>query len=229
MVLNYFVSYLDADDFFVRKFCASQDALNALAQDPTLHILIDHVGMCEWRCHSLFFTAVRAVVGQSISSKAATTVFKRILEATRLEPTTILALEEPKMRALGLSQQKVTAITGLAQLEVDGQLTTSDLATLTERITAIRGIGVWTAEMIAIFSLGAPDVWPIADLALIFAGRDLYDVTGKPALRNLGEQFRPYRSIAMWYFWRWVELGQPELKTLSAKAPAPAETSVTLE
>ncbi|MEM7736705.1 MAG: DNA-3-methyladenine glycosylase 2 family protein [Deinococcota bacterium] len=222
------MSRLDTDDFFTQTFQAPSDAYPTLGQDATLNILINHIGSCEWRCHSLFFTAVRAVVGQSISTKAAQTVFNRILEATRLEPTTILALDEPDLLALGLSKQKVTAITGLAQLEVNGQLTTSDLAVLTERITAIRGIGVWTAEMIAIFSLGADDIWPISDLALIFAGRDLYDVTGKPALRNLGEQFRPYRSIAMWYFWRWVELGQPELKTL-LKASAPANPSTAIE
>lgn len=209
------MSRVDTEAFLTQTFQAPADAYKTLQQDATLDILITHIGVCEWHCHKLFFTAVRAVVGQSISTKAATTVFNRILKATQLEPITILALDEADLRTLGLSKQKVTAITGLAQLEVDGLLVPTDIATLTKRITAIRGIGVWTAEMIAIFSLGAPDVWPISDLALIFAGRDLYNVTGKPALRKLGEQFRPYRSIAMWYFWRWVELGQPELQTLS--------------
>lgn len=209
---------IDTTPFFTREVTCDAGVLKHLTSDPIMARLIDHFGDYQWRCHTVFFTVVRAVVGQSISTKAATTIFTRLAKATSLDAEHLATMPEADLRALGLSQQKARAIQALAELERAGQLNGIDAETLVERITPIRGIGVWTAEMVAIFSLGALDVWALADLAVVVAGRDLYGVAGKKALRRLGDRFSPYRSVALWYFWRWMEAGQPNIADVSARA-----------
>jgi DNA-3-methyladenine glycosylase II len=209
---------IDTTPFFVTEVTCDAAVLEHLTTDPIMANLIDRFGDYQWRCHTVFFTVVRAVVGQSISTKAATTIFTRLVTATSLDAKVIATMPEADLRALGLSQQKARAIQALAQLELEGQFDDIDAQTLVERIIPIRGIGIWTAEMVAIFSLGALDVWALADLATVVAGRDLYGVTGKKALRELGDRFSPYRSVALWYFWRWMEAGQPTVNIGDARA-----------
>jgi DNA-3-methyladenine glycosylase II len=207
------VDSLNTDPFLIAEVSCEPRVLAQLKVDPTMASLVDRFGDYSWRCHTVFFTVVRAVIGQSISTKAATTIFTRLAGATSLEAEHIATMPEDALRALGLSQQKARALQALAQLELTGQFDAINAATLIARITPIRGIGVWTAEMVAIFSLAALDVWALADLAIVVAGRELYGVTGKKALRELGNRFSPYRSVALWYFWRWMEAGQPDVNT----------------
>lgn len=202
---------LDTEPFVVAEVTCEPRVLEHLTHDPIMTALINRFGDYQWRCHSVFFTVIRAVVGQSISTKAATTIFTRLVGATSLDAKVIATMPEDDLRALGLSQQKTRAIQALAQLELNGQFEHIDATTLMTRITPIRGIGVWTAEMVAIFSLGALDVWALADLAVVVAGRELYGLTGKKKLRELGRRFQPYRSVALWYLWRWMEAGQPDV------------------
>ena len=208
---------MDVDTAFVAEVTCDASVLEHLTAEPIMARLVACFGDYSWRCRTVFFTVVRAVVGQSISTKAATTIFTRLVGATSLDAQYIAQMPEDELRRLGLSQQKTRAIQALAQLELEAKFADITADTLVERITPIRGIGVWTAEMVAIFSLGALDVWAIADLAVVVAGRDLYGLTGKKALRELGEQFRPYRSVALWYFWRWMEAGQPDIDALVIK------------
>ncbi len=209
---------VDTTPFFVAEVTCDAEVLEHLTTEPVMAQLIDRFGEYQWRCHTVFFTVVRAVVGQSISTKAATTIFTRLVRATSLEAPYIATMPEADLRTLGLSQQKTRAIQALAQLELEGKFADVNAETLVERITPIRGIGVWTAEMVAIFSLGALDVWALADLAIVVAGRELYGLNGKKALRELGDSFSPYRSVALWYFWRWMEAGQPTGKVTDVNA-----------
>jgi DNA-3-methyladenine glycosylase II len=109
------------------------------------------------------------------------------------------------LRRLGLSQTKAGTLREVARLADVGAF--DDLDSLSDddvsgRLTAIKGIGPWTAHMVLMFALGRPDVWPVGDVGIQRAARELYDADGRDALENLGERFRPYRSHAAWYLWR---------------------------
>jgi 3-methyladenine DNA glycosylase/8-oxoguanine DNA glycosylase len=123
----------------------------------------------------------------------------------------VLATPDEKFRAAGLSRSKVAAIKDLAAKTMDGTVPTVGALVkmsdedIIERLITVRGIGRWTVEMLLIFDLGRPDVWPVDDygvrkgFAKTFGRRKL----PKPkVLMKLGEKFRPHRSAAAWYFWR---------------------------
>jgi DNA-3-methyladenine glycosylase II len=125
-------------------------------------------------------------------------------------PESVLAANPEAMRAAGLSANKLAAIIDLAAKFVDGTVPTHDLDDLSDdeivaRLVTVRGVGRWTAEMFLLFQLRRPDVWPVDDygvrkgFAKTFGRRKL--PTPKQ-LRKLGEKWRPYRSVAAWYFWR---------------------------
>jgi DNA-3-methyladenine glycosylase II len=127
-----------------------------------------------------------------------------------LAPAPVLALGEEKVRAAGLSGAKARTILDLAGRASDGRLPLEQLGQMADddifaRLTEVRGIGVWTAEMFLIFGLGRPDVLPVADLGLRAGVQERYGLEGLPrpaALRAIAEPWRPYRSIATWYVWR---------------------------
>jgi DNA-3-methyladenine glycosylase II len=168
-----------------------------------------------------FDALAESIAYQQLSGKAAATIWGRVrsIYAKRkyLDPKAVLATADEKLRAAGLSRSKVAALKDLAAKTLDGTVPTARaLAKMTdeeivERLTAVRGIGRWTVEMLLLFDLGRPDVWPVNDygvqkgLAKIFGKRKL--PTAKQMLK-LGEKWRPYRSVAAWYFWR--ALDKPE-------------------
>lgn len=161
---------------------------------------------------------LEAIVYQSISGKAAATIFARIaaLGANGRCPTPqeILKLRKSALRKAGLSFAKIAAAKDLAQKTIEGIVPTledaekmSD-AELVARLDSVRGIGAWTVEMFLIFRLGRPDVLPIHDygvqkgFALTYGKRKI----PKPReLAKFGERWRPYRTVASWYMWRAVE------------------------
>jgi DNA-3-methyladenine glycosylase II len=147
-----------------------------------------------------------------ISTKAAAAVFAR-LEALMgkggLSPHTVLALGE-QMRGAGLSGAKVRALTDLAQRTVSGKLPLATFSALSdeqviEHLVAVKGIGVWTAQMFLIFCLGRLDVLPVGDFGFRAGVKDHYGLEEMPKashLRDRAEAWRPYCSVATWYFWR---------------------------
>jgi DNA-3-methyladenine glycosylase II len=158
-----------------------------------------------------FVVLVRSVVSQCISTAAARTISARIDQATGgIAPDSILSLGEQRLRELGLSGAKARTILDLATRTEDGSLPLGALSELTDEeiiasLSAIRGIGTWTAEMFLIFCLGRPDVLPVGDLGLRAAVQVCYELTEMPRpaeLRRLAEPWGPYRSIATWYLWR---------------------------
>src|SRR5947199_7588773 len=162
-----------------------------------------------------FDALAESIAYQQLSGKAAATIFGRVraLYPKRkwLDPEQLLATPDEILRAAGLSRAKTAALKDLAAKTIDGTVPAgralirmSDDEIVT-RLTAVRGIGRWTVEMLLLFDLGRPDVWPVDDygvrkgFAKTFGRRKL--PTPKQ-LMKFGEKWRPYRSVAAWYFWR---------------------------
>jgi DNA-3-methyladenine glycosylase II len=158
-----------------------------------------------------FLTLARAICGQQISVKAAQSVWDRVvLCCAEITPERVLAVERKKLRACGLSDRKTEYIADLAQHFADGSIhvhrwpAMSDEEIIAE-LVQVRGIGRWTAEMLLIFNLMRPDVFPLDDLGLQKGIRVSYFKGRKVSLarmRKLGESWRPWRSVATWYLWR---------------------------
>ncbi len=168
-----------------------------------------------------FDALAESIAYQQLSGKAAATIFGRVraLYPKRkwLDPEQLLATPDETLRAAGLSRAKTAALKDLAAKTIDGTVPTgralfrmSDDEIIT-RLTAVRGIGRWTVEMLLLFDLGRPDVWPVDDygvrkgFAKTFGRRKL--PTPKQ-LMKFGEKWRPYRSVAAWYFWRALDTAE---------------------
>jgi DNA-3-methyladenine glycosylase II len=165
-----------------------------------------------------FQTLARAIVGQQISVKAAQSIWNKVLDATKkksrkFNPQAILKLELMELRDAGLSLRKVEYIRDLANHFDNGGLHCAqwdklDDQTVIAELTAIRGIGRWTAEMFLIFYLMRPNVLPLDDVGLIKAISEAY-FSGEPVSRNEAKEvaanWEPYRTIATWYMWRSVD------------------------
>ena len=158
-----------------------------------------------------FATLARSIVGQQISVKAAQTVWDRFSSLPpAMTPAAVLKLKIDDMRAAGLSARKVEYLVDLAlhfdagKLHVDGWHGMEDEAIITE-LVAIRGIGRWTAEMFLIFHLMRPNVLPLDDLGLL-KGISVNYFSGEPVsraeVREVGDAWAPFRSVAVWYIWR---------------------------
>jgi DNA-3-methyladenine glycosylase II len=172
-----------------------------------------------------------AITYQSISGKAAETIFGRIkaLGSNGRAPTPeeMLRLRKSTLRKAGLSGAKVIAMKDLARKTLTGVVPSHDEAVkisdeeLVERLTAVRGIGVWTVEMFLIFRLGRPDVLPIHDLAVKKGWSVTYGKKHMPKPKELlafGERWRPYRTVASWYMWRAFErAGHSVTRAIRAK------------
>ncbi|MGC2802133.1 MAG: hypothetical protein WCA41_09875 [Candidatus Acidiferrum sp.] len=158
---------------------------------------------------------LEAVTHQSISGKAAATIFARIValgsNGRPPAPEQMLKIRKPALRKAGLSGAKVLAMKDLAKKTIEGIVPTLENAQmlsdeeLVERLTSVRGIGAWTVEMFLIFRLGRPDVLPIHDLGVQKGWSITYGKKHKPKPKELlafGERWRPYRTVASWYMWR---------------------------
>ncbi len=168
-----------------------------------------------------FDALAESIAYQQLSGKAAATIWGRVraLYPRRkyLDPRLVIQTKDESLRAAGLSRNKIAALKDLAAKTLDGTVPPArDLACMTDeeiiaRLVTVRGIGRWTIEMLLLFDLGRPDIWPVHDygvrkgFAKTFGRRKL--PTPKQLLK-FGEKWRPYRSIAAWYFWR--ALDKPE-------------------
>ena len=191
-----------------------QRASSELARaDPVLARLVERfAGMALVSRGDAFATLLRSIVGQQISVKAADSVWARLLDALSsvVTPRAVLASERETLRACGLSQRKVEYVFDLAQHFASGQIhvdrwTAMSDAEIIAELTAVRGIGVWTAEMFLIFHQLRPDVFPLDDIGLQKAVALHYCQGERPGRRLLaehGERWRPWRSVATWFLWR---------------------------
>jgi 3-methyladenine DNA glycosylase/8-oxoguanine DNA glycosylase len=161
---------------------------------------------------------LESIAYQSISGKAAATIFGRVkalgTNGRAPSPEQMLKLRTPTLRKAGLSGAKVLAMKDLARKTIEGIVPTREQAEkmsdqeLVERLDSVRGIGAWTVEMFLIFNLGRPDVLPIHDLGVKKGWSVTYGKKHMPKPKELlafGERWRPYRTVASWYMWRAFE------------------------
>jgi DNA-3-methyladenine glycosylase II len=225
----------------IRKlpFDAAEAVEHLKAADAKLGVLIERVGPLMLRLDaspSPFESLLESILYQQLHGKAAATIHRRVREYFGGDPTPQLLIDTPDdpLRAAGVSGNKIKAFRDLAVKTLDGTVPShaaikklSD-AEIIERLTAVRGIGAWTVEMLLIFRLGRPDVLPVSDygvrkgFALTFQkipktrALAAADLPKADVLLRRGKKWTPFRSVASWYLWRACDL---------AKGTAPAGRS----
>jgi DNA-3-methyladenine glycosylase II len=163
-----------------------------------------------------FSALVRTITSQQLSTKAAATIHRRIVDLMPAGVATPEALErisDEQLRAAGLSRQKIAYVRDLARHAVSGDLPLHTLNALSDddviaAITRVKGLGQWSAEMFLMFRLHRADVLPVDDLGIVTAVLRLYGLRKRPKpdrLRKIAEPWRPYRTVACWYLWRSLE------------------------
>jgi len=190
------------------------------AADPALGRVIDEIGpfcMQIRPAPSVFAVLLRAIVNQQLNGKAAAVILARVSALfPRGVPTAarLLRIPDEKLRGAGLSGSKVLSLRDLAQKAEDGVIPTLGEIknmpdeTIIERLSEVRGIGRWSAEMLLMFRLGRPDVLPVDDFGVRKGFAIAFNKGELPSRKELaayGARWQPYRTVASWYLWRVVE------------------------
>src|SRR5262245_43169777 len=211
------------------RYLGARDAVLArvIAEIPGLQLELREA-------RSPYEALLEAIAYQSISGKAAATIFSRVKalgdDGRPPSPQRMLALRTPALRAAGLSGAKIRAMKDLARKTVAGIVPTLAEARrmsdeeLVSRLVSVRGVGVWSVEMFLIFRLGRPDVLPIHDLGVRKGWSLAYGKPHLPTPKDLlafGERWRPYRTVASWYLWRACERAE---QTTTIKIGSPQKT-----
>lgn len=183
--------------------------------DPVMAALVARHGpmrVPRTRAPDYFGQLARSIAFQQLAGRAAEAIFGRFRAAIDgpLSPEAVLALPRRRMRACGFSEAKTESIRDLARKVADGAVVLDGIGrasdeSVVERLTQVRGIGRWTAEMFLIFQLQRPDVWPVGDYGVRKGFGLAYRLPAMPTPRELeerGEGFRPVRTAAAWYCWR---------------------------
>jgi len=190
-------------------------------KDARLGRLIESIGPMQLRVAHLqspFQALAESIVYQQLSGYAAGAILARVVALFKPRkfprPGDLLAMPDERLRAAGLSRGKIAALRDLATKTIDGtvpqmrELRKLSDEEIVERLSAVRGIGRWTAEMLLIFRLGRPDVLPATDYGVRKGFAKVYRRKELPTPKELlaaGEKWRPYRTVASWYFWRALE------------------------
>lgn len=195
------------------------DAQALAKSDPVMRHLVDRIGQMDMERRrrgrprgDAYATLVRAIVGQQLSAKAAFTIHGRVLELFGGEnpsPQALLEVPEADLRAAGLSGRKVEYLRDLARHVLDGSLEVDRLDELSDdeviaEITAVRGLGEWSAQMFLMFHLERPDILPTGDLGIRRAAQVEYGLEEMPKpdeLTAIAEPWRPRRTLACLYLW----------------------------
>ena len=188
-------------------------------RDPVLRRLVAEAGPARVRppTETHFATLVRAVVYQQLAGAAAAAIHGRLITALggEVTPERLLSLPSATLRSVGLSGAKTASLQDLATKVLDGTvvldpkgLRAQSDAEVVARLSAVRGIGKWTAEMFLMFQLRRLDVWPTGDLGVRRGFGLAWGIPTPTAkeLEPLGDPYRPYRSVVAWYCWRAAEL-----------------------
>ena len=203
---------------------AASSAVRHLRQvDGVMARLIDEFGPYTPRAPGDPFEAiVRSIMFQQLAGAAASAILGRLLALYGTDgrfptPAELLATTDEQFRAAGVSRQKAGYLRDLAEHLDGGRLVLTDLAArddaeVIERLTAVRGVGVWTAQMFLMFQLGRLDVLPVGDLGVRRGMQVAYDLEDEPSPAEataIGEPWTPYRSVGAWYMWRAVDTQTP--------------------
>ncbi|PIQ96398.1 MAG: DNA-3-methyladenine glycosylase [Nitrospinae bacterium CG11_big_fil_rev_8_21_14_0_20_56_8] len=185
--------------------------------DPVIAAVIRKLGPFQLkRNRNYFIVLCKAIIAQQISNRAAATISSRffaLFDGSLPTPDHVLAVPQDRLRAVGLSRQKASYLQDLSLHFRDKSINPHrlpylDNETVIGQLTAVRGIGRWTAEMFLIFSLNRLDVFPVADAGLQSAIRNLYGLRKPPTLKKLrfiGKKWHPFETVATWYAWRTLD------------------------
>ena len=190
--------------------------------DPVMRRVIHRAGPFRLKpLRDRFYSLVSSILSQQISGKAAASIRARLEEYVtpgKISSETVGRLTPQELRSIGISAQKATYLLDLADHVSSGRLKLDRMARMTDdkvidALVHVKGIGVWTAQMFLIFSLGRPDVFPHDDLGVRAAIRNLYgldDLPTKEVSHQIAAPWRPYASVASWYCWRSLEFKKPD-------------------
>lgn len=196
-----------------------QEILNHLANDARLATILPLISLPEIETHNdIYADLLGSIISQQLSVKAAATIESRFLNLFPNQkplPDLVLATEHDVLRGVGLSNQKASYMKNIAAYWIDNQLNTKDWLSMSDddiiaTLTPIKGVGKWTVQMILMFRLNRLDVFPIDDLGIRQGMVKIYGIeeTSKDLLKRLHEisdQWRPYRSVACRYVWKWKD------------------------
>jgi DNA-3-methyladenine glycosylase II len=197
------------DEVAVEHLRAADDTLRRLIDERGP---LDHEARQRGRPTDAYGALLRSIVGQQLSTKAARSIYTRLTEqfgGRAPTPGELLEADPEVVRSAGLSRAKVKYLRSLAEHVLSGELELDRLHELGDEavereVTAVKGLGQWTAHMFLIFHLGRPDVLPVGDLGVRRAVERAYGLEGLPSaeeLERLGERWAPYRSLASLYLW----------------------------
>ena len=183
------------------------------ARDPAMARIVDEYGIpTPWTRPPGLATLIQIVLEQQVSLASARATYRRLqLLASPLSAESLLALAPEQLRSAGMSQQKARYCHNIAQAIASGELDLDELdsqpdARVREDLTRIKGIGRWTADVYLMMALQRADVWPCADIGLAAAIQVLQTLPKRPIAAEvdlIGEQWRPWRSVAAWLLWHY--------------------------
>jgi DNA-3-methyladenine glycosylase II len=187
--------------------------------DPALAVLIMKYGDASIKPHRDYYSElVTSIVGQQLSIHAAAAIWQRLLVIAGGKPPTpqqLLEIDETTLRQVGLSRPKIGYVKDLAEHILDGRLDMEHISSLPndqiiEQLTAVKGIGEWSAHMFMLFGLGRLDILPWGDLGIKKAAQQIYklkELPDKAKLESIAKKHKwaPYQSIASWYLWKSLE------------------------
>jgi DNA-3-methyladenine glycosylase II len=224
-----------------RRVSPRQAALLLAGRDPVLARLVGEAGLPSFPqpADSPFAALVRSIVYQQLAGPAAQAIHRRLVDALggTVEPERIASTPGETLRAAGLSGNKLLSLQDLAAKVLDGtvplnprQLARESDTEIVARLSTVRGIGKWSAEMFLMFQLRRLDVWPTGDLA-VRKGYGLGWGIPTPTIKELdalGEPYHPYRSVVAWYCWRAAQLYAGTAATALTAQPPVTQPPVTL-
>ncbi|MEO1408273.1 MAG: DNA-3-methyladenine glycosylase 2 family protein [Bacteroidota bacterium] len=195
----------------------SDPILAQLQRDLILRPLVQHLELPPLQSpRDVYVALLRSIISQQLSTKAADTIYGRFMglfPRSYPTPRRLLQLSEADLRGVGLSRQKAQYVTNVARFTLREKLRSLDWSTYSDAgimdfLGQIKGVGPWTVQMILLFSLGRPDVFPVKDLIIAQSMVKLYGVEAQgraqlARLEAIAEAWRPYRSTACRYLWRW--------------------------
>jgi DNA-3-methyladenine glycosylase II len=186
--------------------------ISVLAKDPLFAAILERAGPPQFRRRrNGFGTLLHVILEQQVSIDAAAAMYHRLVGLCRpLSPSAFLLLDDATLRSCGFSRQKMSYARGLAQAVDSGRFDFAKLAAIDDEtalaeLLALKGIGRWSAEIYMLFALGRPDIWPAADLGLQIAAGEQLGLGSRATeidLRDCGEAWRPWRSVAACLFWQ---------------------------
>jgi len=188
-----------------------EEALAHLRADPAMSDMIDIVGPYRLKTRrNRYWSLIESIVSQQLSGAAADSVLSRLramYPGRTPRPQDVASTPDEQLRLAGLSRMKVSYVKDISERVADGRMRMRRFAGMTdeqviEELVEIRGIGVWTAQMFLIFSLGRLDVLPLGDLGIRRGFEIVYRITGESKMKRHAEMWRPFRTVASWYLWK---------------------------